>query len=116
MQSTPNQYRLNKYGAPHYYTGRIPCRCPDRKNCGKRKTLSKYPEEYKIKKFILCDCGKEFKVDGARLRARFNDALQEIDSGKKCTCDGIPYHHRKGQRYNDWYCNDYIFTDGECPF
>jgi len=94
--------QLNQYGVPGYYTGKVPSRCSI-VGCRKRKTLSKYPEQYRS--WPKCECGNELTVDKLRLQGRFDKKLQEKDSGKKCTCDGIPYQHRAGQRFTDFACN-----------
>jgi len=116
---------LNQYGVPGWYTGKIPCRCTGKVkgvNCNFRRTLSKYPEEFET--WPACDlCGKLIKVDKFRLRGRFDKKIQAKDSGKLCTCDGVPYNHRYGQVFGPYTCNfreDWLFhkaiKNDECPF
>lgn len=96
--------QLNQYGVPGYYTGKVPCRCTAYTACDRRRTINKYPEQYR--KWPSCKhCGEPLRVDKGRLKARFDKAVSARESGEKCTCDGIAWQHRKGQRYSDATCN-----------
>ncbi len=87
---------LNKYGAPVYRKKNIPCRCS---KCGSRKTLAKYPEEYRHgeRKCVTGICGGLMRVDRYRLRAQYDQKLRDKDSGKQCTCNGHPRMHPLGK-------------------
>ena len=95
---------LNVYGVPVNRRKRIPCRC---NKCGTRKTLSKYPEEYRFgfRKCVLGHCSGLMKVDRFRLQAQYDPAKRDKDSGKQCQCHGHPRMHPLGRINIDYgYC------------
>lgn len=86
----------NKYGVPVTRKTKIPCRC---NKCGTRKTLAKYPEEYRNgeKKCVLGYCSGLMRVDKYRLQAAYDPEKLKKDSGEMCRCNGHPRMHSKGK-------------------
>ena len=87
---------LNVHGVPINRRERIPCRCS---KCGSRKTLAKYPEEYRygLKKCHGFTCDGTMRVDRYRLQAQYDIYKRNKDSGPQCCCDGHPRMHPRGK-------------------
>lgn len=69
------------------------CRCTDRNNCGKRKTLPRDPETGYIRIPKCPGCGKRsLRVDPSTRRQTIN---------RTCYCRGVHFPHRRGTILNE---------------
>lgn len=95
---------LNQYGVPTNYRGKIPIRC-NKRACQARRNLTKYPEEFvNWPKCHRIGCTGKVRVDKIRLKAKFDKALREKDSGKECRCSGHPRAHPYGKVTELYQC------------
>ncbi len=103
---------LNQYGVPINRRKKIPCRC---NKCGSRKTLAKYPEEYRYgeKKCHGITCDGLMRVDKYRLQAQYDPEKYKKDSGIiPCRCSGHPRVHPKGKvNYDTGFCCTHVSND-----